>query len=108
MGTLKNQPPRRSHCINYEVLTSYLNEIQQISSTNRLSVADAIAVTHVLEMRRANTLFVNNGQAFDEQIAGIGELLRIISKAVNDTGRLMQNPPKPPQPDLEPPLEPPL
>jgi hypothetical protein len=42
-----------------------------------------ISASRVLELKRQNELYVNNGDAFDEQIAGIGELLQKLSDAID-------------------------
>jgi hypothetical protein len=42
-------------------------------------VSDVIAAKHALELQRSNDLQVANGDAFDEQLAGFGEIFTNIS-----------------------------
>jgi len=43
-----------------------------------------IKIVEVLEYRRRTDVMIENGNIFDEQIAGIGELLKSIADSLND------------------------
>lgn len=76
MGTLFNQSPR-----NYDrqesskIISNEIDMIKDISIKTGITVSEVIETCKMLEMRRKNNLYVHNGDAFDEQIAGIGELI---------------------------------
>lgn len=82
MGTLFNQPERRFLRVSRDHLDSYLRDIVSLSKKHDISVSDAIAATRVLEIERQNDLYVSNGDIFDEQMAGLGELLEKISSSI--------------------------
>lgn len=82
MGTLFNQPKRKYQSISSDHLDSFIQDIASLSKKHGISVSDAIAAARVLELSRQNDLYVSNGDIFDEQIAGIGELLEKMSSAI--------------------------
>lgn len=76
MGTLFNQSPRNyDRCESSKKIVSEIEMIQNISSKTGLTVDQVINTCTMLEMRRKNNLYVMNGDAFDEQISGIGKLM---------------------------------
>lgn len=82
MGTLFNQPVRDYRRVSSDHLDSFLTDIAALSKKHGVSVSDAIAAARVLELARRNDLYVSNGDIFDEQMAGLGELLEKISSAI--------------------------
>lgn len=82
MGTLFNQPERKYQRVSSDHLDSFLQDIASLSKKHGISVSDAIAAARVLELSRQNDLYVSNGDIFDEQVAGIGELLEKIGAAI--------------------------
>jgi len=75
MGTLFNQKARP----NFESLRGdidhFLDEIVFHADANNFTKSEVIEAIKTLEMKRTNDLFHYNGDAFDEQIAGIGYLI---------------------------------
>ena len=57
--------------------------LADIAKESSLPIETVIEAARVLEMKRANDLQVANGDIFDEQIAGIGEVLQQIVAAIN-------------------------
>ena len=45
----------------------------------------------ILEMKRKNDLYVNNGDAFDEQLAGFGEILKDLIIGLDDIRVTIRN-----------------
>ena len=82
MGTLSNQPPRNYRNVELEDLDDFLSTAVEISKKHKISVSDVIAASRVPQLKRANDLYVANGDAFDEQIAGIGELVEKVASAI--------------------------
>ncbi len=85
MGTLFSQDPRRS-CDdgNYDELDGFLGLAVKFAKKHKVSVADVIAAKHALELERQNNLYVDNGDIFDEQMAGFGELIRELNQHLSD------------------------
>jgi hypothetical protein len=75
MGTLFNQRERNYRQVNDEVVENYVEWAVRIAKVHKVSVRDVLYARHMLEESRRNDLYVANGDAFDEQIGGIGELL---------------------------------
>ncbi|MGC4241138.1 MAG: hypothetical protein QM686_02760 [Herbaspirillum sp.] len=83
MGTLYDQLPRDYKTVDLGQIDDFLADAVKLASNHGISVADVIAAKHVLELERANGLRVANGDAFDEQIAGIGLILDGIRDALD-------------------------
>ncbi len=82
MGTLYSQTPRNYRDVEIADLDEFLSAALEISKKHKIPVADVIAASRVLQLKRTNDLYVANGDAFDEQIAGIGELLEKVTSAI--------------------------
>jgi hypothetical protein len=87
MGTLFKQEIRSQRYVEESDLDEFLSSAVKLSQKHKIPVADVISASRVLELKRRNDLYVNNGDAFDEQIAGIGELLQSMSQAVESLKR---------------------
>lgn len=79
MGTLFHQEPRRPHYAD-SGLDGFLANATKLAKKHKISVADVIAAKHALEIERQNNLYVNNGDAFDEQMSGFGELIQELNQ----------------------------
>ena len=82
MGTLSNQETRNHIRVEASALDEFISSAVKLAQKHKIHVSDVISASRVLELSRSNDLYVNNGDAFDEQIAGIGELLQKLSDAV--------------------------
>jgi hypothetical protein len=77
MGTLFNQSPRDWHRQDRaKSIISDIDYLKEIQAKTGLSYDQVISTCNMLELRRKNDLYVANGDAFDEQMAGFGELLK--------------------------------
>jgi hypothetical protein len=86
MGTLFDQPVRNRQEVPYKDIEYFLETSCQLALDYDVSISDVIQARKVLEMERANTLRVGNGDIFDEQMGGFGELLReLISSLSSDS-----------------------
>lgn len=56
----------------------------EMSKKHKVTVTDVIAAANVLELRRKNDLDVDNGNIFDEQMAGIGHILNDIDASIEN------------------------
>lgn len=80
MGTLFDQMPRanKDPFVSLFDVQCLIDDICKLSSDNYIKIEHIIEIYKVLEMRRQNTLYVHNGDAFDEQMSGFGEILQQI------------------------------
>ena len=60
-------------------LADYLDSVIEVAKASKLTIGVLVEAAKVLEMRRANNLMAANGDIFDEQIAGIGDVLQRIA-----------------------------
>jgi hypothetical protein len=82
MGTLFSQAPRKYLAVSREDVDFFLSDAGELAKKHKLTVADVIAARAVLETARASDLAVRNGDAFDEQVAGFGELVQELTEAI--------------------------
>ena len=75
MGTLTDQPPRKHHRIDAEDVTDFIKEAKAIAKNQKVELSDVLEAYRILELKRKNTLYVTNGDIFDEQMAGLGKLI---------------------------------
>jgi len=85
MGTLFDQKVRHYGTVEYSHLDDFIAVIVKLSKKHGISVAEVIAAKEVLENERNNNFQVNNGDAFDEQMAGFGELLQQLISAIENS-----------------------
>lgn len=84
MGTLFSQPEREIKKITIQDIDNFLSAACELASKHKIDVKDVIAAKNALEMSRRNDLYVINGNVFDEQMAGFGDILKEIHDALND------------------------
>jgi hypothetical protein len=82
MSTLFDQPQRKFYTVNFSEIDEFLSSASKLSKKHGISITEVIAAKTALELERRNDLYAANGDAFDEQIAGIGELLQALSSAI--------------------------
>lgn len=76
MGTLFNQEARKTLTVDILDIESELLELNKIANKLQITLDQAIKVREILEIKRRNNLAVHNGDIFDEQMSGFGELLK--------------------------------
>ncbi|HHD80446.1 MAG TPA: hypothetical protein ENK99_02395 [Campylobacterales bacterium] len=84
MGTLYNQPPRDYTKITISDKNHFFEEVKALSKKHKMTTDEIINGLKILELRRRNDLFVNNGDIYDEQIAGIGHEFQDISSSLRE------------------------
>ena len=75
MGTLNNQEPRNFMHIVKEDIQRFVEQCDDIAEETGCSITDVIQCAKVLELRRKTSAYIQNGDAFDEQISGFAKLL---------------------------------
>lgn len=85
MGKLGNQAIRKDMNVNIHELSGYIDDIKSIAKDKKLEVELVLKAAHVLELKRRNNLYNQNGDYFDEQIAGIGQILQSIADNLEDS-----------------------
>ena len=83
MGTLFDQPVRQHHWIEESHIDSALDNIEYIIKKRKMSVSEAVSVLSLLQHQRQNNLYQANGDIWDEQMAGFGELIRSIYESLD-------------------------
>jgi len=90
MPTLFEQPARKSHSINYDDVLFLMREYERFSEEYEIPFEVFIRAYEMLEMRRKNDLYQNNGDAFDEQMSGFGELFESFNSKIDKLIRVFQ------------------
>ena len=79
MGTLFDQSPRNYKYVDITDVEKKLLELDALAARLGCELSEVIDVAKILEMERRNSLFADNGDVWDEQIGGIGEILQDIA-----------------------------
>ena len=82
MGTLKNQPVRKSYYVTRESVEQLIEEVLDISNETGHPFESVLRVYELLEIRRRNDLTKDNGDIHDTQMAAISDELTKISDAI--------------------------
>lgn len=90
MGTLWEQEVRNSCNFSDVDVQLNINSIKDLAAKNHLTVSDVIRIFDTLERRRTNDLYKWNGDTWDEQIAGMGQLLQNIESALNSIAEALE------------------
>ena len=83
MGTLFQQLNRSKYDNEEYNINSLIADLKDLEENEGFTKDQAIEFLKVAQLRRRNNLYRNNGDAWDEQIAGIGEILQSISNSLN-------------------------
>lgn len=76
MGTLYNQPVRSRRYLSLEDYNYQIRTARSLATQHNITIEESLIVMLIAEIKRGNELFVDNGDTFDEQMAGIGEELQ--------------------------------
>ncbi len=74
MGTLQNQQPRNYYRVSGHEINYLIKEVKKIAENFDITFDQAFNIYNLAEKRRRNDLFVANGDIWDEQICGIGDI----------------------------------
>jgi hypothetical protein len=80
MGTVFNQPKRDSFTISKKDVDFFLDNALELAKKYKIELSNVISAYKVLELKRKNDLSHRNGDIFDEQVAGIAEILQALSE----------------------------
>ncbi len=84
MGTLTDQPPRKYRFPESEEVGIMVRQVKELSKKENISFDQALRIFELLEQERSNTLSVDNGDIWDEQIGGIGKILEKIAESCKE------------------------
>ncbi len=84
MGTLFDQPVRKRYRIEREDLFYEIDTIKEVAKKNNLDIDKVIDIYKVASINRFIDCYVANGDIFDEQMAGIGEILQEIKQSLSN------------------------
>ena len=76
MGTLFNQKERSDYATCPNIVIWDIKEINDICKETGWTVENVLKLREIQEMERANNIYVANGDAHDEQMAGFGHLVK--------------------------------
>ena len=82
MGTLYDQEGRAKYQHYLQHKKSTLIDVTKLVEEDGFTKSEAIELLKVAEMRMQNYLYLDNGDIWDEQIAGIGKILEDIAQAI--------------------------
>ncbi|MCR4873654.1 MAG: hypothetical protein K5885_08955 [Bacteroidales bacterium] len=87
MGTLFEQPKRLRCDIDENSLLSTIDMLKSVSKESKLDFKTVVDIYHADVLNRFNACYLNNGEAFDEQMSGIGRILADISESIKNIKR---------------------
>ncbi|MCD4832689.1 MAG: hypothetical protein K8R31_02765 [Bacteroidales bacterium] len=82
MGTLFNQNVRIRYSVEKKEVESFLDDIKSLSVRHKVSIENVLEAYKVKELERTTDLYVDNGDIHDEQMTGVGELLKELIGAI--------------------------
>ena len=82
MGTLFEQNERELYPVEERHLLSASDMILEVSAEKNIDPAIVAEIYKAEVMNRFITCYVNNGDRFDEQMAGLGEIMQKISDSI--------------------------
>jgi len=91
MGTLMNQSERKYCTVDKKSIQNFIDECIEISEESVVSLESVLQAAKILEMKRKNDLYVNNGDAFDEQLAGFGGIFKDLIISLDDISVTIRN-----------------
>lgn len=84
MGTLFQQPERKALYINQKEVKNLLDDALELSKNYKVPLETILKAYEIKEMERRNNLYKSNGDTFDEQMAGFGEILEKIAESLSN------------------------
>lgn len=93
MGTLFDQSPRKywnSSSLKDDVIY-YLEEMQLASDETGETIENCLKAAEIMELSRRNNIFVADGDAKDEQLAGFGNLLQELIEEIRQIAENIKN-----------------
>ena len=84
MGTLFDQPVRNHRRVELKELETQIQCLQVIANKCGVTFDQALATYKLLEYQRKTEVTIDNNDIWDEQIGGIGELLKELNAIISD------------------------
>jgi hypothetical protein len=91
MSTLTTQPPREFQRIEMSELETFIKEVINVAKNQKVDLPLVLEAYKILEIKRRNDLYVRNGDAFDEQMAGFGELFEMLNHRLDGIALSIEN-----------------
>ena len=83
MGTLFNRKPRGYRDCDENKIREFIETVLKLSKEYKIPTNEVIHAVEVLELRRQNDLYVDNGDTFDEQMTGFGSLIQDLNSILH-------------------------
>ena len=90
MGTIFEQPARESQRLIKDEYIFFIERMQDVSATKKISFDQALKVAEILERRRTNDLYHVNGDVFDEQMCGLATLIKSFDETMSTISESLQ------------------
>jgi hypothetical protein len=90
MGTLFDQPPRKSYSVSDQAAKNKLQQIKKFCTANNISFEEAIKLFEMLEYSRRTDVIVSSGDIHDEQLHGLGNLIQSFIDKVDFMAKIME------------------
>jgi hypothetical protein len=86
MGTLFEQPQRKTLYTNDSDILALIEDVKTISKKTGWSVDQVLRAYEIKETERRTTFMVQNGDIHDEQMSGLGKLIQEMTSALQRVG----------------------
>ena len=86
-GMIGRQPLRDEFKVQESDLDLFLMEAQELATKNRIDIALVIKAAEVLELQRSNNARIQQGDYWDEQIAGLNETLEKLIESIQEVSQ---------------------
>ena len=83
MGTLFEQAERKALYVNQSEVKNLLEDALELSKKYKIPLETILKAYEIKEIERRNNLYKSNGDAFDEQMSGFGQILEKISASLD-------------------------
>jgi hypothetical protein len=91
MGTLYDQLPRASRENDLSEIDKFFEQVTKLAKKYNMTNNDVIEGFKVLETRRKNNLYLDNGNIHDEQMSGMGNEISNIAHSINALVSAIEN-----------------
>lgn len=91
MGTLFDQPVRELHPVSLMNLKEIVSIVKQLAKESGLTIDQTIKIFEIEEYSKRTSAMILDGNVHDEQMAGIGELIKSFIDKVEFIGNQIED-----------------
>lgn len=82
MATFKHQHPRNYHGITKNDKETFISEVKEFSKKSGFTIDQTLKCFEILEISRATTTYVANGDIHDEHMMGFADIYQELVNAI--------------------------